>query len=80
MNRKQAMARAKELHRCDPREGEEARAATRRWIEIMADPSKPGPIRDTLCWVVEFGGDSGATYDVVIADATGELLREEGYA
>jgi hypothetical protein len=80
VTKKEAMARARAIYKGDPLEGEEPRDATRRWIEIMADPSKPGPIRDTLCWVVEICGDSGATCDLVIADATGELLRREGYS
>lgn len=78
--REQAIARAKELHEVDPMAGEEARAATRRWVELTEDRSRPGPLRDTLCWVVEFGGDDGATYDVYLEDATGKLMRKEGYA
>jgi hypothetical protein len=80
MNRAEAFARAKELHRPNPDLGEEPRAATRRWVEITEDPTRPGPVRDTLCWVVEFGGDEGATADVYLEDATGKLLKEELYA
>ena len=80
MTRDQAIERAKQLHACEPMEGEEAREVTRRWVELMDDPTRPGPIRDTLCWVVEFGGDSGATCDVTIEDATGNLVRLEAYA
>ncbi len=80
MTRSQAMARAKELHAVDPMLGEDAREATRRWVEVSEDRTKPGPVRDMLCWVVEFGGDEGATADVYIEDASGKLLREEDYS
>ena len=80
MNRSEALARAEKVHRLGRKVGEHSSGATRRWVEIMDDPSKPGPIRDTLCWVVEFSGDDGATADVYLEDATGKLLKKEAYA
>lgn len=80
MTRQEAIERARELHKVDRKAGEQPTGATRRWVEIMDDPSKPGPIRDTLCWVVEFSGDDGGTADVYIEDATRKLLKKEAYA
>ena len=80
MNKEQAIKRARELHELNKLEGEDVRGATRRWVETMDDRTQPGPIRDRLVWVIEFGGDGGATFDVYIDDATGDLLRKEGYA
>jgi hypothetical protein len=80
VNKEQAIARAKMLHQSDPMLGEDVRGVTRRWVEHTDDRSRPGPVRDRLVWVVEFGGDSGATFDVYIDDVTGDLLREEGYS
>ena len=80
MNRAEAIARAKALHPLDESVGEDAHGATRRWVEVMDDPTRPGPIRDTLCWVVEFSGDDGATADVYVEDASGKLLKKEAYA
>ena len=80
MTRKEAIARAKELHEANPLLGEEPKGITRRWVELVEDRTQPGPIRDALCWVVEFCGDEGATADLYIEDATGALVRKETYS
>ena len=59
---------------------EDVRGITRRWVEHIEDRSRPGAVRDRLVWVVEFGGDSGATFDVYVDDLTGEVIRKEGYS
>lgn len=77
MTRKMALARALELYECAP--GERITGTTRRWVELSEDPSVPGPVRDVLCWVVEFSGDDGPTADLYIGDATGELVKRSTY-
>ena len=58
-------------------EGEEATGATERWVEIMEDPTRPGPIRDVKCWVVEFSGDGGPTVDLYLDWTSGEEVKRE---
>lgn len=77
MTKEEAIARAQVLHACAP--GEEPSGATKRWMEIVEDPSVPGPVRDVLCWVVEFSGDSGPSCDLAIDDATGAAVRMATY-
>ena len=57
--------------------GEETGGATKRWVEVMDDDSRPGPIRDVLCWVVECSGDYGPTCDLYIADEDGSVVKRE---
>jgi hypothetical protein len=80
MKRSEVIELAKIYHEPDPKIGEEPKEATRRWVEVTDDPTQPGPVRDVLVWVVEFGGDDGATCDVYIEDAAGTLVKKDGYA
>lgn len=78
MNKDQATAIASKLHHC--RSGERPTGATKRWVEFADDPNTASPVRDLLCWVVEFTGDRGPTFDVFVLDADGTLLKKEGFA
>lgn len=78
MTKDEAIERALDIHFRRER-GEEPTGATERWVEIMADESRPGPIRDLRCWVVEFSGDDGPTVDLYIHVEDGEAVKVMSY-
>jgi hypothetical protein len=60
--------------------GEAPTGATERYVEVMEDESRPGPIRDVRCWVVEFSGDYGPTVDVYVECSDGSEVKRMAYA
>ncbi len=78
MTKEQAIEHA--LHHARLKPGESATGATERYVEVMDDESKPGPIHDVRCWVVEFSGDYGPTVDLYVDCKDGSVVKRMAYA